>query len=197
MQFRTLTGPYCHASWAGGRRAWCSAAPVRPQRWSAHWWHRSSYRQHRQPLRWQRCTPQRCRQQPLPWSLTIYKHIYIPDFIKGKIKNLEQEKKTREKEWEEDAAWWNEQYEKDMEREMNEYMQEWKQYVNFAFLQIRKVGNMVEKTVKQIIEENKGKEVHLLDEYGVWGELPLTENNLKQTPNAVEINDWVVRIYIG
>jgi hypothetical protein len=56
---------------------------------------------------------------------------------------------------------------------------------------------MVEKTVKQIIEENKGKEVHLLDEYGVWGELPLTENNLKQTPNAVEINDWVVRIYIG
>ncbi len=58
--------------------------------------------------------------------LTIYKHIYIPDFIKGKIKNLEQEKKTREKEWEEDAAWWNEQYEKDMEREMNEYMQEWK-----------------------------------------------------------------------
>ena len=59
-------------------------------------------------------------------SLTIYKHIYIPDFIKGKIKNLEQEKETREKEWkweeEEDAAWWDEQYEKDMEREMNEYM---------------------------------------------------------------------------
>lgn len=66
-----------------------------------------------------------------------------------------------------------------------------------VFLQIRKEGNMVEKTVKQIIEENKGKEVHLLDEYGVWGELPLTENNLKQTVNAVEINDWVVRIYIG
>ena len=43
-----------------------------------------------------------------------------------KIKNLEQEKETREKEWkweeEEDAAWWDEQYEKDMEREMNEYM---------------------------------------------------------------------------
>lgn len=58
--------------------------------------------------------------------LTIYKHIYIPDFIKGKIKNLEQEKETREKEWkweeEEDAAWWDEQYEKDMEREMSEYM---------------------------------------------------------------------------
>lgn len=56
---------------------------------------------------------------------------------------------------------------------------------------------MLEKTVKQIIEENKDKEVHLLDEYGVWGELPLTENNLKQKPNAVEINDWVIRIYIG
>lgn len=28
------------------------------------------------------------------------------------------------------------------------------------------------------------------------GELPLTENNLKQTVNAVEINDCVVRIYI-
>ena len=33
---RTLTGPYCHASWAGGQRAWCSAAPVQPQRWHAH-----------------------------------------------------------------------------------------------------------------------------------------------------------------
>ena len=32
---------------------------------------------------------------------------------------------------------------------------------------------MVEKTVKQIIEENKGKEVHLLDEYGVWGDCRL------------------------
>ena len=28
---------------------------------------------------------------------------------------------------------------------------------------------MVEKTVKQIIEENKGKEIHLLDEAGIWG----------------------------
>ena len=56
--------------------------------------------------------------------LTIYKYIYIPDFIKGKIKNLEQEKTAREKEWEEEAAWWDKQYEKDMEREMNEYMEE-------------------------------------------------------------------------
>ena len=56
---------------------------------------------------------------------------------------------------------------------------------------------MVEKTVKQIIEENKGKEIHLLDEASIWGELQLTENNLQHTPNAVEINNHVVRIYIG
>lgn len=56
---------------------------------------------------------------------------------------------------------------------------------------------MVEKTVKQIIEENKGKEIHLLDEAGIWGELPVTEHNLSLTQNAVEINDFVVRIYLG
>ena len=56
---------------------------------------------------------------------------------------------------------------------------------------------MVEKTVKQIIEENKGKEIHLLGEAGIWGELPVTEHNLQLTPNAVEINDFVVRIYLG
>ena len=52
--------------------------------------------------------------------LTIYKHIYIPDYFKGKIINLEEENATRDKEWEEEAAWWHEQYEKDMEREMME-----------------------------------------------------------------------------
>ena len=52
--------------------------------------------------------------------LTIYKHIYIPDYFKGKIINLEEENTTRDKEWEEEAAWWHEQYEKDMEREMME-----------------------------------------------------------------------------
>ena len=56
---------------------------------------------------------------------------------------------------------------------------------------------MVEKSVKQIIEENKGKEIHLLDEAGIWGELPLTEHNLQLTPDAVEINDYVVRMYVG
>ena len=56
---------------------------------------------------------------------------------------------------------------------------------------------MVENTVKQIIEENKEKEIHLLDFYETWGELPLTEHNLRLTPDAVEINDYVVRIYLG
>lgn len=55
---------------------------------------------------------------------------------------------------------------------------------------------MVNKTVKQIIEENKDKEIHLIDEMGVWGELPLTENNMQHIPNAVEINDDVVKMYI-
>lgn len=56
--------------------------------------------------------------------LTIYKHIYIPDYFKGKIINLEEENATRDKEWEEEAAWWHEQYEKDMEREMMEEYEE-------------------------------------------------------------------------
>lgn len=64
-------------------------------------------------------------------------------------------------------------------------------------ISLERMINMVEKTVKQIIEENKGKEIHLLDEAGIWGELPVTEHNLQLTPNAVEINDFVVRIYLG
>ena len=56
---------------------------------------------------------------------------------------------------------------------------------------------MVNKTIKLIIEENKGKEVHLYDSLGIWGELPLTENNIQQTPDAVEMNDNVINIYIG
>lgn len=49
--------------------------------------------------------------------LTIYKNIYFPDFFKGRISNLEEENAIRDKEWEEEAAWWHEQYEKDMERD--------------------------------------------------------------------------------
>lgn len=56
---------------------------------------------------------------------------------------------------------------------------------------------MVNKTIKQIIEENKNKEVHLYDKFGIWGELPLTENNMQHTPDGIEINCNVVKIYIG
>ena len=57
--------------------------------------------------------------------------------------------------------------------------------------------NMINKTIKQIIEENKDKEIHLYDSLGTWGELPLTENNIQHTPDAVEVNDNVIKIYIG
>lgn len=57
--------------------------------------------------------------------------------------------------------------------------------------------NMVNKTIKQIVKENKDKEVHLYDTFGTWGELPLTENNMQHTPDAIEINDNVIKIYIG
>lgn len=56
--------------------------------------------------------------------LTIYKHIYIPDFIKGKIKNLEQEKEIRKKECEEYDKRHNKVFEPEMDEEMNEYMME-------------------------------------------------------------------------
>lgn len=56
---------------------------------------------------------------------------------------------------------------------------------------------MLNKTVGQIMEENKGKEIHLIDAMGVWGDLPLTENNMNHIPQAVEINENVVKMYIG
>ena len=46
--------------------------------------------------------------------LTIYKHIYFPDFFNGRITNLEEENVIRDKEWEEEAAWWDEQIEREM-----------------------------------------------------------------------------------
>lgn len=52
------------------------------------------------------------------------------------------------------------------------------------------------KTIKQIMEENKGKEIHLYDGACVFGELPLTENNINNIPDKVEINGNVVNIYI-
>lgn len=52
------------------------------------------------------------------------------------------------------------------------------------------------KIIKQIVEENKGKEIHLCDGAGVFGELPLTKNNMNHIPDKVEINGNVVNIYI-
>lgn len=46
----------------------------------------------------------------------------------------------------------------------------------------------------KIIMVNK---IHLIDGMGTWVELPLTENNMQHTPNAVEINDNVVKMYIS
>lgn len=56
---------------------------------------------------------------------------------------------------------------------------------------------MINKTIKQIMEENPDKEIHLYDRLGFWGELPLTENNMNNTPDAIEVNDSVIRIWIG
>ncbi len=52
------------------------------------------------------------------------------------------------------------------------------------------------KIIKQIMEENKDKKIHLYDSVGVFGELPLTENNINHIPDKVEINGNVVNIYI-
>ena len=48
-------------------------------------------------------------------KLNVYKNTYIIDRVNGRIKNLEEEIQKRNAEWEEDAAWWNEQYKKDLE----------------------------------------------------------------------------------
>ena len=48
-------------------------------------------------------------------KLNVYKNTFIIDRVNGRIENLEEEIQKRNAEWEEDAAWWNEQYEKDLE----------------------------------------------------------------------------------
>lgn len=48
-------------------------------------------------------------------KLNVYKNTYIIDRVSGRIESLEEEIQKRNKEWEEDAAWWNEQYEKELE----------------------------------------------------------------------------------
>lgn len=48
-------------------------------------------------------------------KLNVYKNTYIIDRVSGRIESLEEEIQKRNAEWEEDAAWWNEQYEKELE----------------------------------------------------------------------------------
>lgn len=58
-------------------------------------------------------------------------------------------------------------------------------------------NNNTNKIVREIVEENKGKEIHLLDSQGIWGELPLSETNMQHIPDAVEIDGNIVKMYIG
>lgn len=48
-------------------------------------------------------------------KLNVYKNTYIIDRVNGRIESLEEEIQKRNAEWEEDTAWWNEQYEKELE----------------------------------------------------------------------------------
>lgn len=48
-------------------------------------------------------------------KLNVYKNTYIIDRVSGRIESLEEEIQKRNAEWEEDAAWLNEQYEKELE----------------------------------------------------------------------------------
>lgn len=59
------------------------------------------------------------------------------------------------------------------------------------------ISNTNNKTVREIVEENKGKEIHLFDSQGIWGELPLSEINMQHIPDAVEIDGNIVNMYIG
>lgn len=58
-------------------------------------------------------------------------------------------------------------------------------------------NNNTNKTVREIVEENKGKEIHLFDSQGIWGELPLLEINMQHIPDAIEIDGNIVNMYIG
>ena len=51
-------------------------------------------------------------------KLNVYKNTFIIDRVNGRIENLEEEIQKRNAEWEEDAKWWDEQYEKDLQDEI-------------------------------------------------------------------------------
>lgn len=58
-------------------------------------------------------------------------------------------------------------------------------------------NNNTSKTVREIVEENKGKEIHLFDSHGIWGELTLSEINIQYIPDVVKVDGNMVNMYIG
>ena len=58
-------------------------------------------------------------------KLNVYKNTFIIDRVNGRIESLEKEIQKRNKEWEEDAAWWDEQYEKELESEFMDEEEDW------------------------------------------------------------------------
>lgn len=57
--------------------------------------------------------------------------------------------------------------------------------------------NNKNKTVKEIVKENKDKEIHLFDSQGIWGELPLSEINMCHIPDVIKVNGNIINMYIG
>lgn len=59
----------------------------------------------------------------------------------------------------------------------------------------------MDKTIGQIMNENKGKEFHLYDCTGIWGELPLTEHNKHSIPDRIadriEKDGNVINFYVN
>ena len=59
------------------------------------------------------------------------------------------------------------------------------------------INNTNNKTVREIIEKNKGKQIHLFDSQGIWGELPLSETNMQHIPDVIKVDGNIVNMYIG
>lgn len=55
----------------------------------------------------------------------------------------------------------------------------------------------MDKTIGQIMNENKGKEFHLYDGTRIWGELPLTEHNKHSIPDRIEEDGNVMNFYVN
>lgn len=55
----------------------------------------------------------------------------------------------------------------------------------------------MDKTIGQIMNENKRKEFHLYDGTGIWGELPLTEHNKHSIPDRIEKDGNMINFYVN